>query len=195
LIGVKTPPAPGSGGVLETGAGRRHFEDEAEGPPRGTAVRQGAAATSVPNRRQENEMANLNVYDPFADAGIDELFRGFFKPVRVTQAAPVTIRMDVTENDKGYVVHAEIPGVRKEDIHVTIEANQVTIGAEVKRESEHREGERVLRSERHYGSVHRSFTLPVELDEAASTAKYENGVLELTLARKPALAGRQLTVQ
>ena len=140
-------------------------------------------------------MANLSVYDPFADAGIDELFRGFFKPVRVTHAAPVAIRMDVTENDKGYVVHAEIPGVRKEDIHVTIEANQVTIGAEVKRESEHREGERVLRSERHHGSVHRSFTVPVELDEAASTAKYENGVLELTLARKPALAGRKLTVQ
>jgi len=140
-------------------------------------------------------MANLSVYDPFADASIDELFRGFFKPVRGTHPAPVAIRMDVTENDKGYVVHAEIPGVRKEDIHVTIEANQVTIGAEVRRESEQKEGERTLRCERHYGSVHRSFTVPVELDEAASTAKYENGVLELTLARKPALAGRKLTVQ
>jgi HSP20 family protein len=140
-------------------------------------------------------MANPSAYDPFAEAGIDELFRGFFKPVRLTPAAPATIRMDVTENDQGYVVHAEIPGARKEDIHVTIESNQVTIGAEVKKELELKQGERVLRSERHCGSVHRSFTVPVELDEAASTAKYENGVLELTLARKPAIAGRKLTVQ
>ena len=140
-------------------------------------------------------MANLSVYDPFADAGIDELFRGFFKPVRVSNAAPVSIRMDVTENDKGYVVHAEIPGVRKDDIHVTIENNQVTIGAEVKKETEQKEGDRVLRSERYYGSVYRSFTVPVDLDETASTAKYENGVLELTLAKKPAIAGRKLTVQ
>ena len=103
--------------------------------------------------------------------------------------------MDVTENDNAYVVHAEIPGVAKDDIQVSIEGNQVTIGAEVKRETETKEGERVLRTERYYGSVYRSFTLPVELDEAASTAKYENGVLELTLAKKPAVAGRKLTIQ
>ena len=53
----------------------------------------------------------------------------------------------------------------------------------------------MLRSERHYGAVYRSFVLPVELDEAASQAKYENGVLELKLAKKPALAGRKLTIQ
>ena len=103
--------------------------------------------------------------------------------------------MDVTESDKGYVVHAEIPGARKEDIQVTIEGNQVTIGAEVKRESEPKDGEQPLCSERYFGSVYRSFTLPVELDEAASAAKFENGVLELTLSKKAALAGRKLTIQ
>ena len=140
-------------------------------------------------------MNKMISYDPFADAAFDDLFRGFFKPVRTAAPAPVSIRMDVSENDKGYVVQAEIPGARKEDIQVTIEGNQVTIGAEVKRELEPKEGEQLLRRERHIGSVHRSFTLPVELDEAASAAKFENGVLELTLARKAAQTGRKLSIQ
>ena len=140
-------------------------------------------------------MANLQIYDPFAETGIDELFRGFFRPVRLEKAAPAPARVDVTETDKGYTVHAEIPGVKKEDIDVAIEGNQVTISAEVKRNSEQKDGERVLRTERYVGGVYRSFTLPAELDETASEAKYENGVLELKLAKKPAVAGRKLTIQ
>jgi HSP20 family protein len=142
-------------------------------------------------------MARLQVYDPFAASGIDELFRGFFAPVRRggEQEGPAGIRIDVTETEQGYVVHAEVPGVRKEDIHVTIEGNQVTIGAEVKRESEKKDGERVIHTERYRGQMYRSFTLPSELDETASEAKYEGGVLELKLAKKPVMAGRKLTVQ
>ena len=105
------------------------------------------------------------------------------------------VKVDVTENDKGYVVHAEIPGVSKDDIQVSIEGNQVTIAAEVKRNAERKEGERVLRTERYYGQTYRSFTLPAELDEGQSEAKYENGVLTLSLAKKPAVAGRRLQVQ
>jgi HSP20 family protein len=140
-------------------------------------------------------MTNLQIYHPFADTGFDELFRGFFRPVLLDKAAPVSARVDVTETDKGYTVHAEIPGVKKEDIDVAIEGSQVTISAEVKRNSEQKDGERVLRTERYVGGVYRSFTLPVELDETASEAKYENGVLELKLAKKPAVAGRKLTIQ
>jgi HSP20 family protein len=141
-------------------------------------------------------MNQLTTLDPFADAGFDELFRGFFRPVRATnQPQALAIKMDVKETEQGYVVHAEIPGVKKEDIQVTIEGNQVTVAAETRRESEQKDGERVLRSERYYGNLYRSFTLPVELDEAASAAKYENGVLELTLARKQPVAGRKLTIQ
>ncbi|MEO8484784.1 MAG: Hsp20/alpha crystallin family protein [Betaproteobacteria bacterium] len=140
-------------------------------------------------------MARVQVYDPFAGSGIDELFRGIFAPVRRDADAPAPIRIDVTEDDAGYVVHAEIPGVKKEDIHVTIEGNQVTIAAEVKRESGKKDGERVLRSERYAGSVHRSFVLPVQLDETSSEARVEGGVLELKLAKKPAIAGRKLTIQ
>jgi HSP20 family protein len=139
-------------------------------------------------------MSTVNLYDPLASGTFDDIFRGFFKPVRVAKA-PVSIAMDVTETDAAYVVHAEIPGVAKEDIQVSIEGNQVTIGAEVKRAEDTKDGERLLRSERYYGSVYRSFTVSADLDEATSTAKYENGVLELTLAKKPALAGRKLTIQ
>ena len=139
-------------------------------------------------------MNHLTTYDPFAESGIDDLFRGFFRPVRV-EKTPASIKMDVTEENGAYLVKAEIPGVGKEDIQVSIEGNQVTIGAEVKREKDVKDGERVLRSERYFGSVYRGFTLPVEVDESASEAKYENGVLQLKLVKKPANTGRKLTVQ
>jgi HSP20 family protein len=139
-------------------------------------------------------MRNLTLYHPFADTAIDDLFRGFFRPVRAEQEA-VSIKLDVAEKNGNYVVRAEIPGVSKEDIQVSIEGNQVTISAEVKRETEKKEGERVLHTERYYGSAFRSFSLPAEVDEAASAAKYENGVLELTLAKKAEVAGRKLTIQ
>ena len=143
-------------------------------------------------------MANLNTYDPFNDTGLDELFRGFFRPVRVENAGrqgPMAIKMDVTEDDKWYIVHADIPGVNKESIQVTIEGNQVTLGAEVKREKEIKDGQRALRTERYYGTLYRSFSLPSELDEAASEAKYDRGVLELKLAKKAQPAGKKLSVQ
>jgi HSP20 family protein len=139
-------------------------------------------------------MTALQVYGPFADAGFEDLVRGFFKPLRETRnAAP--IKVDVVEKSDAFVVRAEVPGVAKDDIHVTIEGDQVSIAAEIKRETEAKEGERVLRSERYHGSVYRSFVLPVEIDEDASQAKYENGVLELTLTKKPAHSGRRLSIQ
>ena len=144
-------------------------------------------------------MQTVQLYDPFAGAGLDHLFRSFFKPVQTAADSAIAIKVDVTEVDNAYVVHAEIPGVNRDDIQVTIEGNQVTIAAEVKKdtkkEAEAKRGERVLRSERYYGAAYRSFVLPVELDENASDAKYQNGVLELKLAKKPALAGRKLTIQ
>jgi len=146
-------------------------------------------------QQKEGKMNNLVSYDPFVDTGMDELFRGFFKPVRMEGArTPVTIKMDVTETKDGYLVHAEMPGVKKENINIEIERNEVTITAEVKREWEKKDGDKVLRSERYFGNVYRSFTLPYELDEAKSVAKYDGGVLELTLVKKAGVAGRKLPV-
>ena len=141
-------------------------------------------------------MQNVISYDPRTDTGFDELFRGFFKPVRLEGApTPVTIKMDVIETENGYLVHSEMPGVKKEDINVAIEGNQVTITAEVKREWEKKEGGRLLRSERYFGDIYRSFTLPAELDESGCEAKYDNGVLELKLVTKAAAPGKRLAIQ
>lgn len=142
-------------------------------------------------------MANIARYDPFdvAFEPFDDLFRGFFRPARMEGVPAVQIKMDVKESDKAYTVHAEIPGVKKEDIQVTIEGSQVAIGAEVKKEKEEKEGEKVLRAERYYGRVYRAFSLAQEVDQAGAQVKYANGVLELTLPKKAATGGRRLTVE
>ena len=140
-------------------------------------------------------MTALQVYGPFADAGFEDLVRGFFKPLRHVREGAAPIKVDVVERGDGYVVKAELPGVRKDDIQVTIEGKQVTIAAEVKRESEQKDGERLVRSERYFGAVYRSFVLPVDIDEAASNATYEDGVLELTLTKKAEAQVRKLTIQ
>jgi HSP20 family protein len=140
-------------------------------------------------------MTALQVYGPFADAGLEDFVRGFFRPSREAREDAAPIKVDVVETGAAYVVKAELPGVAKDDIQVTVEGNQVTIAAEVKREPAPKDGERVLRSERHAGAVHRSFVLPVEIDESSSNAKYEDGVLELTLAKRAESQARKLTIQ
>ena len=137
---------------------------------------------------------NLSRVDPFSD--IDDLFKGFFvRPVAFEGQPQMQIKMDVKENDGNYTVHADIPGVKKEDIHVTIEGNQVSISAEVKKEKEEKQGEKVLRSERYYGKVARSFTLAQDVDEATAQAKYADGVLELTLPKKAVSSAKKLAIQ
>jgi HSP20 family protein len=141
-------------------------------------------------------MANITRYSPFEQA-VDDLFRGFFvRPVALEgPAGAAQFRVDVSENEKAYTVRAEIPGVKKEDISVTIDDDTVAIGAEVKNEKEVKNGERVLRSERYYGKVYRAFTLGHAVDEAGTSAKYLNGVLELTLPKKAAEQARRITIQ
>ena len=138
-------------------------------------------------------MANVTRFDPF-----DDLFRGFFvRPVDVNgnqQQAP-SIKMDVKEQGENYLVHAELPGVKKEDIHVVVDGNQVSISAEVKQEKEVKEGDRVLRSERYFGKVSRSFQLGQEIDDSKAAAKFNEGVLELTLPKRAASPNKRLTVE
>jgi len=127
---------------------------------------------------------------------LDGLLNEFFRPVFVrgdrTDAAP--IRVDVKETGESYTVHAELPGVKKENIAIEIEGNEVTITAEVKRDSEAKEGEKVLRSERFYGKAARRFALPVEVDETKADARFNDGVLELVLPKKAPVGGRKIQV-
>jgi HSP20 family protein len=110
--------------------------------------------------------------------------------------SPEVIKVDVKETDAVYTVHAEIPGVAKEEIHVTLDGNAVTLSAEVKQQDNTSKDEKVLRSERYFGSVSRSFQLPQDIDREASKAKFENGVLTLTLAKKKVTTGtRKLNIE
>jgi HSP20 family protein len=143
-------------------------------------------------------MANIARFDPFNDI-VDDLFKGFFvRPVayegRRTQEVS-GLKVDVTEKNGAYLVTADLPGVKKEDIQVAIDGAQVTLSAEVRREKEVVEGERVLHTERAFGKVSRSFSLPQELDEAKAEAKFRDGVLELTLPKKAAAARRSIAIQ
>ncbi|MCX7178140.1 MAG: Hsp20/alpha crystallin family protein [Proteobacteria bacterium] len=137
-------------------------------------------------------MSNLTRYDPF-----DDLFRGFFvRPVEYgTSAEAPTIKVDVREKGNDYLVHAELPGVKKDDIHINIDGSLVSISAERKQEKETKEGERVLRTERYFGRVSRSFQLGQDIDESRSNAKFNDGVLELILPKKTATVARRLTIQ
>ena len=144
-------------------------------------------------------MSNIVRRDPFAiDDIMDDLFKGYWvRPMRLFGEQPEIqmVKLDVKEGDKDYTVHAELPGVKKEDIHVSIEGSTVSISAEVKKTSEQKEGDKVLRSERYYGKVHRSFTLGQEVDEAKAHAKYDNGVLELVLPKKTVTPARKLAIE
>jgi HSP20 family protein len=138
-------------------------------------------------------MTNVTRFDP-----LDDLFRGFFvRPVDMSgnTQQPPSIKMDVKEQGDNYLVHAELPGVKKEDIHVVVDGNQVSISAETKQEKEVKEGDRILRSERYFGKVSRSFQLGQEIDDSKAAAKFNEGVLELTLPKRAASPNKRLTVE
>ena len=141
-------------------------------------------------------MANITRYDPFNDL-VDDIFKGFLvRPVGYEGRGEVLPRMkvDVAEKNGAYVVKGELPGVKKEDIRVSVDGAQVTLEAEVKQEKTASD-ERVLHTERSYGKVSRVFTLPQEVDEAAVEARFQDGVLELKLPKKQAAARKQITIQ
>lgn len=146
-------------------------------------------------------MANVTRYDPFGDLARFDPLRELESTLRMPRSfwrnlpdVP-EIRMDVSEDDKSYRVKAEIPGVKKEDIKISIDRNQVSISAEVKRESEEKKGETVLRSERYYGNQYRGFTLAQDVDEGKAEAKYEDGILLLTLPKRESTSAKQLAVK
>ena len=105
------------------------------------------------------------------------------------------IRIDVKETEGGYSVEAEVPGVSKDDIHVSIDGNVGSLRAEIQQRDQQQDGEKLLRSERYYGAVSRSFQLPAEIDASQAKARYENGVLLLNLPKKIGGAARRLQVE
>lgn len=162
----------------------------------------------MPNISRYSPLSSLSTFSPLDDV-FDNFFQGYLRPVRTEgQPQQMQIRMDVTENDNAYIVHAEIPGVNKDDINVTIDGSQVTISAELTKNTESKAGNgqdaqsqnnqdkgKTLHTERYYGKVFRSFSLGQDVDEEGAEAKYNAGVLELTLPKKAVSTARKLAIQ
>ena len=142
-----------------------------------------------------NQLTRSNLFDDF----FKEFAPGFFiKPLHGDPLPTAAqIRIDVKESDSAYTVLAELPGVPKEDISVSIDGSVVTLRAEVKQhDSQTGEGgDKTLRTERYYGAVSRSFQLPQDIDQAAAKARCENGVLQLTLPKKQASGAQRLVIE
>jgi len=139
-------------------------------------------------------MANITRYNPFDDL-FNEFTKGFWvKPLAMPAGTELTIKVDVKEDDKSYTVRADIPGVKKEDIQVDVEGNMISLRAEAKQEKEEKKGEKVIYSERSFGMVSRSFSLPAEVDSKGAKAEYKDGVLSLTLPKKGNGGGKRVTV-
>lgn len=146
--------------------------------------------TTIPSRW--NPFRQLSRFEQLPE--FEDFFRGFgLRPLSRITESTMDMRMDINEDDKFYYVTVDIPGVKKEDIDVSVEGNQITINAEVSREKT-RESEREVYSERYAGKAYRSFSLPAEVDSAKSQARYESGVLTLTLPKKASAESKHLSI-
>jgi HSP20 family protein len=126
------------------------------------------------NRRNAGISRQKDVFDVFDNFFNEPFFGGFFSSVS-------PIRADIRESDTEYVIEAEIPGVRKEDIKLDLRDDTLTISVENNMET-NEERDNYIRKERRYGSCSRSFYLENVKREAAS-AKYNNGILTINLPK------------
>ena len=121
-------------------------------------------------------------YEPRANPFWPETFRSFFEdlPVRTSEK---DFRVDLTEKEDRYVLSAELPGVKKEDVKVTVEDDVLTVSAEKRDEHEGKE-DGVYRRERSYGKVYRSFTLGDHVVPDKIAGEFKDGVLTLNLPKR-----------
>ena len=145
----------------------------------------------------EPRMLEPRIFDPLISDTFDAMFRRFMTPLRMDFQIPVEdMRVDVTESGESYKVTADLPGVSKDDINVSIDGNMVTIEAEMKRSKETTDKSgKVLRSERYSGLMSRAFTLTQDVDDTKASAKYEDGVLTLELPKKESIPSKRLAIQ
>lgn len=132
------------------------------------------------------------------DEGFDDFFEGFFRPMRwpsVDAEAGFLPATDITEREKDYLVKADLPGIDKKDINVTVDDGVLTISAETKSEGETKEGGKLIRQERRYGKYIRSMQLGQQVDETKVLAHYKDGVLELILPKKEPMVTKKTSVE
>lgn len=140
-------------------------------------------------------MANLKLYDPFASSRLrmNKLFENFRFPSLFDEEAHFDLKLDLSEDETTYTVRADLPGVNREDIHVDVDGNHVSIRAETKRTSEEKK-ENMVYSERYEGKLFRSFTLDHDVDSSKAEAHFENGVLKLILPKKDNGNSKRITI-
>ena len=142
-------------------------------------------------------MTNLIRRDPFSDlrTTMDRLFEGgFSRPWRLLPTEHETdFDVDLAETDKDIDVKAALPGVKPEDVSITVQDGVLTIRAEHKEETEENKKD-YFRKELHYGSFQRAFALPTGTDVDKAKATFENGVLHLTLPKAGAAQAKQIKV-
>jgi HSP20 family protein len=142
---------------------------------------------------------SMTRYDPFNLSGnMREIFDAFMHPQWMSDMGMGQmggIKLDLVEKDKNYIVYAEIPGFKKEDIDIEVDGHTVTISADTQRSVEHKSGENYIMRERHVGRIERSFTLEHFVDEGEVEAKYSDGVLEITLPKKNGGRTKHINVQ
>ena len=130
---------------------------------------------------------------------VESMFQDFLAPLvqggRRLDDGLAMPRLDVSETEKTFEVQAELPGVKKEDIKVSIDGQRVTIEGECQQANEQRQGEQVVYSERSTRRYQRSFTLPSEVDDASAQARLENGILMLTLPKRQGTEAKRITIQ
>lgn len=132
-----------------------------------------------------------------------DLFSDIFKDLSLQRqmskpfydlALPESINIDISETPEAFSVQADIPGVKKEDISVTVENRQLQISAEAKQEKEEKKDEKVIMNERYFGYVSRTITLPGDVDQAKVEARYENGVLFLKLPKTSSKTSNRIAI-
>ncbi len=138
-----------------------------------------------------NALTRIDNFDQF----LPEFFRRFSKLSRFGEDLPADIRLDITEHDKEYIVRAEVPGAKKEDIQVRVDGNFISISAEIRKEKEEKSGGRTLLKEMYLGATSRGLTLAHEIDSNGVTAKLDDGVLKLTLPKRTSGASRPIAIQ
>ena len=142
------------------------------------------------NLMRFNPFGELSRFDAFRD--FDDMFKNFRLSGPLGEQAAPRINLDVSESEQAYSVKAEVPGARKEDVKVTLDGNTVSIRVETRKESEQKDGETVLHSERYYGVQSRSFVLAQDIDDTQASARYQDGILELTLPKKSGEKGAKV---
>ncbi len=142
----------------------------------------------VPMTRSATDLARN--FDRLFDDG----FQRFFAPSAQGNAAARSPALDVSESERAYTVKLDMPGVAKEDVKVSIDGRRVSIEAQLRKDEEKKEGDRVVYRERSLSSYARSFSVASEVDQAESSAKLENGVLTLTLTKRGAPASTRIAV-